>query len=1074
MDNKFFTNEPGSSLIERFNATLKDVQYFDVIVGYFRTSGFHLMKQGLKDVEKIRILVGLNTDQNTYEILEEAKQTNLDFESHSNTKKILSKSIVEELTYSEDKFEVEQGVKSFIELLTTDCENKEIDIENGGNGKRLEVKAYPSSDLHAKVYISRFYESDRDYGRVITGSSNFSDNGLRSNLEFNVELKDSVDVKYALKQFERLWIESVDVSKDYLESIQNETWIKDDITPYELYLKMLYEYFKEDINVDQEVGLELPPGFMRLEYQHQAVLNAKKILESYNGVFISDVVGLGKTFISALLAQQLKGGKLIICPPVLKDYWEDTLRDFYVTNFEVESLGKLERLWERSHRFKYIFIDEAHRFRNEYTQGFEYLDKLCRGKKVVLISATPINNKFDDLLSQIRLFQPLRKSTIPGVSNLEKFFENVSSPLKTLDKGSPEYMEKLKIGASEIRDKLLSHIMVRRTRTEIKNFFGEDMENQNLFFPKVADPQKIIYEFDANFENAFEETIKRLTVFKYSRYTPQYYLIASETEVAREKALGGFMKGLLVKRLESSFYAFSNSIDRFIHSYREYIGMYKSGRVLISKKVNVYDLLDQDNASKIEELINQDKIEEYKVEQFRDEYINDLNFDLQLLEQIKTLWEPLVSLKKDEPKINAFIEALKTDSNLKNQKVIIFTESKETGEYLFYHLNKEFGSKVFMFSSVGGVSNEKIYSNQDARELIKKNYNPNNNILLDDIDILITTDVLAEGINLHRSNILINYDLPWNPTRVLQRVGRVNRVGTKHNDVYVYNFFPSDASKKHLQLEEIIISKIQAFHNTLGEDAKYLSTAEEVESHELFGSNLYKKLNSKSTYEDDEEQSISELKYLKEIRDIRDKNTGLYKKIKTLPKKARSSKQYGADHNQLISFFRKGKLKKFYLSGSQSNQELTFFEAAELFNCNSNTPKSTIDKNYYTLLDKNKEAFIYSTTEEEVTHSMPKKNTNEGKILRRLKASEIRNYEKFTDEDDEYIKQVIEALKIGIISKNITKRIYKSIEKEINPLKVLFTLKQNIGKDDLLQINQSNFYGLEQREVILSEYLTHE
>ena len=245
MDNKFFTNEEGSTLLDRFNTTLKDVQYFDVIVGYFRTSGFHLMQESMQDIDKIRILVGLNTDNKTYEILEEAKQSSFDFESHSKTKRVLSEKVIEELSMSEDKFEVEEGVKSFLEMLTTDCKYKSEDIEKGGNGKRLEIKAYPSADLHAKVYISRFSEDDRDFGRVVTGSSNFSENGLRANLEFNVELKDKVDVEFALEQFKRLWLEAVDVSKEYVDTIKEDTWIKDDITPYELYLKMFLNILKK-------------------------------------------------------------------------------------------------------------------------------------------------------------------------------------------------------------------------------------------------------------------------------------------------------------------------------------------------------------------------------------------------------------------------------------------------------------------------------------------------------------------------------------------------------------------------------------------------------------------------------------------------------------------------------------------------------------------------------------------------------------------------------------------------------------------------------------------------------------
>ena len=155
------------------------------------------------------------------------------------------------------------------------------------------------------------------------------------------------------------------------------------------------------------------------------------------------------------------------------------------------------------------------------------------------------------------------------------------------------------------------------------------------------------------------------------------YLVSQEQEEGRERALGGFMKGLLVKRLESSFYAFTQSIDRFIHSYKLFIDMYKNGEVLISKKVNVYDLVDEDDFDRIEQLIADDKVERYKVEQFRDEYYNDLTADLRRLEEIKSLWEGLISFEKNDPKVDSFICALKEDENLKGKKVIIFTESKE-------------------------------------------------------------------------------------------------------------------------------------------------------------------------------------------------------------------------------------------------------------------------------------------------------------------------------------------------------------------------------------------------------------
>jgi superfamily II DNA/RNA helicase/HKD family nuclease len=1048
-DLTFFTNEPDQALIDRFKSTLKSVQFFDVIVGYFRTSGFYLMKDALEDVDKIRILVGLDVDKRTYEILEESKiLPELDFESHTKTKRIICKQVEVEFEESEDRKEVEDGVRTFIKFLTTDCRNKEEDLKRKGNGKKLEIKAYPSKDLHAKVYISRFHKEDRDFGRVITGSSNFSERGLQGNLEFNVELKQRTDVEYALVKFETLWKDAVDISQEYIDTIKKKTWVNDNIKPYELYLKMLFEYFKEDINIDQEVDPHLPDGFMKLEYQQQAVVSAKKILDAYNGVFLADVVGLGKTFISAMLAQALPQGKLIICPPVLKEYWEQTMYEFSVSKFKVESLGKLDNiLREGTDQYDYIFIDEAHRFRNEYTQGFEKLHQICLGKKVVLVSATPINNKFDDLFSQIRLFQPARKSTIPGVPNLERFFKRLSNRLSQYEKTDPEYLEAVKEGSEEIRDKILKYIMVRRTRSEITKHFSGDMQRQELSFPEIANPNRFIYQFDEEVGRAFKQTIENLAEFRYARYTPSFFLKysaqESQLEVGREMAIGGFMKGILVKRLESSFHAFKKTVGRFIDSYHAFIEMFEKGTILVSKKVNVYDLLDEDNEEKIQELIEKGELKKYRSEQFNDDYIDHLKRDLEILQNIRILWE-----KTDkDPKLETFIHELKNNQNLKGQKVIIFTESKETGEYLQHHLNKVFENSVIFFSSLGGKYKGEMHTRSVGRNLIKENFDPTHREKSDKIKLLVTTDVLAEGINLHRANILINYDLPWNPTRVLQRVGRVNRVGTRHTEVHIYNFFPTDESDKHLGLEANIIAKIQAFHNTLGEDAKYLSDQEEVTTHELFGDNLYKKLNTKATYEG-EDADQSELEYLKIIREVRDNDISLFKKIKELPKKARSARKNGRNDHTLITFFRKGKLKKFFGTMGNEPKELTFFEAAEVLKCKKDEPLFSIGNNYFELLAKNKQAFELATTGEDMEPDDKNSGrTNESQIIRRLKAREFRNYDKFTDDDDEYIKALLMAYQHGIVPKNISKKVNKLIKQEPNPIRIFFIIwKESLHK----------------------------
>ncbi len=174
-DTTFFTNEPNATLLDRFKKTLQTTQYFDVLVGYFRTSGFHRLYDALEGIEKIRILVGLSVDRKTYEILEETRaQGEFDFESHSKTKCFFSQQTISEMDNSEDSYDVEIGIKKFLEFLTTDYPNKDEDIAHGGNGKKLQLRVYPSEKIHAKVYISRYHPKDRDFGSVITGSSNLN------------------------------------------------------------------------------------------------------------------------------------------------------------------------------------------------------------------------------------------------------------------------------------------------------------------------------------------------------------------------------------------------------------------------------------------------------------------------------------------------------------------------------------------------------------------------------------------------------------------------------------------------------------------------------------------------------------------------------------------------------------------------------------------------------------------------------------------------------------------------------------------------------------------------------------
>ncbi|MGE4169860.1 MAG: helicase-related protein [Candidatus Margulisiibacteriota bacterium] len=1052
-DLKFFTNTESNSLHDRFVSTLKYAQFFDVLVGYFRTSGFNRLWKALESTEKIRILIGLSTDRKSVLLFEKASgQVAFDFESHKRCKEVYVETLTQEMDTSEDSPDVEIAARKFIEF-----------IQSG----KLELRVHPSRNLHAKVYITRHPEGFIDFGRVITGSSNFSESGLIAQREFNVELKDKTDVVFALDQFEILWQEGIDIHAEYIETIHTKTWLNDQITPYQVYLKFLYEYFKEDINLEEDIELNLPDGFMDLSYQKQAVISAKRILDLYNGVFLSDVVGLGKTFITALLLQKLPTGrKLIICPPVLADYWRETLNQFYVPGFEIESLGKLDRILEKgTDKYTYIVVDEAHRFRNEMTKSYEALHKICLGKKVILVSATPLNNKIEDILAQIKLFQPAKNSLIPGIRNLEAFFKGLQRDVNQFEKGTDEYFAELKKVSGKIRDQVLKHVMVRRTRSEIKQFFETDIKKQGLTFPKMADPQRIVYAFDSATESVFDKTIELLTQFSYARYTPLLFLkkpISSFDQIS-QKNIGGFMKGILVKRLESSFYAFRKTLRRFTLSYEQFIAMLDKGTVWISKDVDVYELLDADDEDALLKLVEEEKAQQYTSEDFYPEFREKLQMDLALLNQISTYWKNVQS----DPKIEHFINELRSNPTLQNKKVIVFSESKETVHYLYETLEAEFPHQVLSYSSHGGMAAGESHQKETLREVIRANYQPGIANSKDDIRILITTDVLAEGINLHRSHIIINYDLPWNPTRVLQRVGRVNRVGTQHDTIYVFNFFPTAQSDAHLGLEDNIKGKLQAFHTILGEDSKYLSEEEEISTHELFGDRLFRKLNDKHTFEQEDEPD-SELRYLQVIRNIRDKSPDVFESVKRLPKKARCARA-SEDHG-LLTFFRKGRLKKFTVADDKVSRELSFIEAAKRFECKPDITSLPIPNHFYTLLKVNKSFLDEITQVDPIDLNIPKTgSSNEAFIIRTLKSSAIRAFKGFTEDDESYLSQVRNALENGIIAKNTCKKVKAALQQNLQPLAILHCLKQHLSESDLSSLQPKKDHS-DKREIILSVY----
>ena len=1068
-DLTFITNEGSQSLRSRFAELIRDTKYFDCLVGYFYSSGFYSLYSSLEQTERIRILIGIGTDKHTHALINTAQQNGnqMLFITPNEAKEWYESKLIDEMENSEDSLQVELGVKKFIDWI---------------KNKKLQIRVYPYQHIHAKLYIMTFQEGDRDAGRVITGSSNFTRSGLSDNIEFNVELKNRADYEFALQKFEELWKQSVDISDIYVQTIRQNTWLNPDITPYHLYLKFLYEYFKDELSRPDGIPLEyVPKNFKRLEYQEQAVYNAKKILEEYGGVFISDVVGLGKTYITAMLASQLDGRTLVIAPPVLLQEnnpgsWKNVFSDFRIAA-DFVSIGKLESLVQRgTDKYKNVIIDEAHRFRNETTKSYEELSKICRGKRVILVTATPYNNTPLDLLNQIKLFQNTHKSTIPNMMDLEYFFRSLDHRLRSLDKGQNYdlYIRVAKANAKKIREKVLKYLMVRRTRREIEKYFSEDLKRQNVRFPEVEAPQPLYYQLNEREDQIFDKTVELITQkFKYTRYSPllqKYYKgDISENIEQGQQNMRSFMKILLLKRLESSFHAFLCTINRFVESYEIFKREFDNGNVYVSKKhsYKVLNYLREDNTDALERLIEEDKARRYNSEDFTEEFQKDLNNDLQVLNEIQEMWS---SIRRD-PKLLTLLNQLDNHRILSTHKLIIFTESKDTAEYLTNKINAHFSNKANGSEIALCFTGS---SSSSVRDKVIQNFDHNYPNPSDEYRILVTTDVLSEGVNLHRSNVVINYDIPWNPTRMMQRVGRINRVDTPFDRIHTFNFFPTPQANDELRLKEAAEAKIHTFLTLLGGDAALLTEGEPVDSHELFN-----RLISKNTLIGEDLSDESELKYLQIIKNIRENDPDLFDKIKRLPKKARSAKMHRDDRIGLITYFRKGKLQKFFLTTPDKNtHELDFIQAAKLLQSTPEDKKSSLPKDFYDLLRCNKKAFINITTEEEALPVKKRKGrTNENQLLKILKLV-LKNPQQLTEDQEVLLSQVIRKLKEGGLPKTTVKKalaaIKPYIDKTFDPLNITLQVQQTIH-DNLLKEHYSeqlHFGDSSNREVILSMYLT--
>ena len=732
--------------------------------------------------------------------------------------------------------------------------------------------------------------------------------------------------------FEEKWKLSKEWTQEFLEQIIKKSPIYIDIqkntaqefTPYEQYIKLLQLQFGDvvDKNLGQEIESYLPPKVHKLDYQIEAVKRCISIMHEHGGFMLADVVGLGKTIIGTLIIKRFlslpeNDGRerkvLIITPPAIQSGWKKTIAMFdkdsdekiapyidFITTGRIANVTE-EDDWEENDddsadsgefvgtlqdkNYGFIVIDESHKFRNSTTFMYRSLDELIIkiGSNtgvypyIGLLSATPQNNRPNDLKNQIYLFERNRNdSTLKKAEsgNIEKFFADVNREYDLLINNrsnitEEERKQRLEAVSKKLRDCVLSDILERRTRTDVEKYYKEDMESQGLVFPKIVGPNTLKYIMDDELAQLFSDTMtiiapnqnERLLTnewLKYSRYRAIEYFVDPANEqkhtgrgnrgvndVARQMAT--IMQILLVKRLESSFTAFTQSLFNLRRYTENMIRMWENNTIFVCPQINVNQELDYEAKTKkrggkvsfndcveeirvkIQKLTNQGRNErgqnaEYKRNDFKEEYYSQLKEDYSLIFNLCDRW----AKNSQDPKFDAFKENIKPELfNIEKNtsgKLVIFSEAIDTVQALARAVKAK-GYKPLVITA----------ANRDEMEkTIEENFDANyEGEWKDEYNVIITTEVLAEGVNLHRANVILNYDTPWNSTRLMQRIGRVNRIGSKEPFVYVYNFMPSAEGDAQIELVRKAHTKLQSFHILFGEDSKIFSDEESIVHYDI-------------------------------------------------------------------------------------------------------------------------------------------------------------------------------------------------------------------------------------------------
>ncbi len=923
------TNTGENTLSAKLKTILPNCDRVDALVGYFYFSGFRDLQDELKD-KQIRILVGMDIDKKIIEKISTFDDLNLDeFETGTRiaTRSGAKTEYIENFSKifnDTDYFDNEESQKAFEIFLSK--------IKDG----TLQIKKTAQAD-HSKFYIlhnkSEHSENGEKPGIIIEGSSNLTHSGLKGQRERNRMLIEKHYYEEDVAAFNEAWgdpdnivITDIETSDEFITEVKKRIWLYQLPDPKLMYYRVLDEYFSveelEDMKTPRQITGE---KFSDLKYQTDAVNLGIDRIKRFGGVIVADVVGLGKSIIASTIAHNLGLKTIMIVPPHLETQWKDYYSDFNF-NGHVYTTGKIEEALKRHGDEKELLIvlDEAHKHRNEDTDNYKNLHKLCAGNRVMALSATPFNNDPKDIYALIKLFSTPGQSTIKTVENLSisfhdlfKRYKNIRRDIRKSTKqdsldGSSEVALELQAIAGELR-KMIEPLVIRRSRLDLEEIedYKHDLEQQGIAFAKVKDPELLEYDL-GELAPLYVETLNQISSpddsdsFEGVRYKPASYIktgskfikelieaeddeendMSPEEKIQRitqaQANVAKFMRRLLVRRFESSIGSFRSSLSNMIKSSETMLDWYENKDVVpIFKKGSLpttQELEDRVEAGEdMEDILSRLKdkgLINIPVSEMQPDFKTALEKDIAILKNVQDKWQQVT----DDPKFDFFKE--KITESLKNEprrKLIVFTEFSDTANYVYDRLTKAGLSRIYKYSSED--------SSKENKEIIQKNFDAGleESKQSDDYDVIIATDAISEGFNLHRAGAVINYDIPYNPTRVIQRVGRINRINKKvFEELHIFNFFPTTTGEVETRTKAISTLKMDLIHSLLGEDTKIFTKDEDLRN---YFAQQYRE-------EQEKNESLSwDAKYRDEWMKFKN-NPEIKKQIAAIPHRARIARKF--------------------------------------------------------------------------------------------------------------------------------------------------------------------------------------